>query len=282
MESSYIKLPPKIIEALETRPLFRDLLVVSSGYRKGDSKIGMLTHKEASKNCFLHYCISGEGWIEVEGERKPICPGDLLICRSGIEHTYGAVKENPWETQWVYFSGSLAESYIDLIDDTEGKKLIVRQAKAHSLRGLNSIISLMEKGYAQVYMLHASNILKSLLTAISYQNDSEDTLDHRLENLIGHMMSNLDSTMTLKEMAESMAMSRDYFSKVFYRKYGYTPVDYFIRLKIQESCRLLSTSDLSISEVGEMVGYEDGLYFSRIFKKKSGMSPTAYRKATCG
>lgn len=278
MTSKYIKLPPEIISSLEAKPLFRDLAVFSTGYRVGDSKIGWHTKKEATKNAFFHYCLSGEGWIAVGGERQPIAAGDLIICRPHLEHTYGTSKENPWETRWVYFQGDLIDAYIDLIDSNSEKPIILKHMDAHRLRPLMEILRLMEKGYAEIYMLHAANVLKSLLTSVSYQSDAIDTLDHKLENLMTYMMANIDQNLSLDQLASIMSMSKDYFTKVFYRRYGYTPIDYFIRMKIQEACHLLTTTDKTIKEIGLMLGYGDSLYFSRVFKKKCGYPPSDYRK----
>ena len=65
------------------------------------------------------------------------------------------------------------------------------------------------------------------------------------------------------------------FSK---KKTGLSPMDYYIKMKIQYACQLLSQSDLKIKEVAEKIGYEDPYYFSRLFKQVMNKSPKDYRK----
>ena len=59
---------------------------------------------------------------------------------------------------------------------------------------------------------------------------------------------------------------------------GVTPMQYIISLRIQQAQRLLGTSEYNVTEVSSLVGYDNPLYFSRLFKKQTGMSPSEYRK----
>lgn len=60
------------------------------------------------------------------------------------------------------------------------------------------------------------------------------------------------------------------------------PKDYFTRLKMHKASQLLNNPNLSIKEVADLVGYEDPLYFSRVFKQINAVSPTEYRKKRLG
>jgi AraC-like DNA-binding protein len=66
---------------------------------------------------------------------------------------------------------------------------------------------------------------------------------------------------------------------VFKKKTGLSPLAYFNQLKVQHACELLKKTDLKINQICYKVGIEDSLYFSRLFSKAMGMSPTEYRKA---
>jgi YesN/AraC family two-component response regulator len=63
---------------------------------------------------------------------------------------------------------------------------------------------------------------------------------------------------------------------------GYSPKDYFIHLKVQRACGLLSRSDKTIHEIAYEMRYSDPYYFSRLFKKVIGISPRRYRETTEG
>jgi YesN/AraC family two-component response regulator len=79
-------------------------------------------------------------------------------------------------------------------------------------------------------------------------------------------------------IAGHFCYSSSYFTTLFKQKTGRSPLEYFIRLKIQYTCQLLDQSTLKIKEIASRVGYDDPYYFSRIFKKMMGTSPNEYRQ----
>jgi AraC-like DNA-binding protein len=64
---------------------------------------------------------------------------------------------------------------------------------------------------------------------------------------------------------------------LFKEQTGYSPIDYFIRLRMHQACQLLDTSQLSVKRIAAALGYDDPLYFSRVFKGVNDISPTEYR-----
>ncbi|NMA74418.1 MAG: helix-turn-helix transcriptional regulator [Bacteroidales bacterium] len=89
---------------------------------------------------------------------------------------------------------------------------------------------------------------------------------------------NIDKQLSLEQLDSMVALSKNYLVNLFNRKSGYSPIDYFIHLKIQAASEYLDTTDLSIKEISYRVGYQDAYYFSRIFKKVMNKSPMQYRK----
>jgi AraC-like DNA-binding protein len=92
------------------------------------------------------------------------------------------------------------------------------------------------------------------------------------------MLEQLTQPLSLDDFADYAAMSRSYFSRQFREKTGYAVMDYFTRLKIQKACELLETTEMKVTEISHYLGYKDPYYFSRLFKKVSGISPSHYRQ----
>jgi transcriptional regulator GlxA family with amidase domain len=69
---------------------------------------------------------------------------------------------------------------------------------------------------------------------------------------------------------------------LFRRQTGFAPIDFVIRLRVQHACRLLDTTELSIGEIAERVGYPDPYYFTRCFRRVMGRAPRLYRKVPKG
>jgi AraC-like DNA-binding protein len=95
------------------------------------------------------------------------------------------------------------------------------------------------------------------------------------------LQKNIHRTLTLSEMAEHAHLSKSHFSRLFKEQTGYSPMDYFIHLKIQHACMLLSTR-MKVREIALQVGYDDPYYFSHSFKKVVGISPVQYRSRLHG
>lgn len=107
------------------------------------------------------------------------------------------------------------------------------------------------------------------------------TRDRPVSDLIAQALAILDQQyardISLESIAETIALSPPYFSRLFSSQVGKTFIDYLTELRMNKACQLLRTSGLSIKEICSQVGYADPNYFSRIFKKIIGQTPTEYR-----
>jgi len=91
-----------------------------------------------------------------------------------------------------------------------------------------------------------------------------------------HLYSNL----TLEELAKLCHLSLSSFKREFKKEFDDSPTNYIISKKLEKAKELLLMTDLSISEIAYEVGFNDPLYFTRIFTKRGGISPSKFRKKT--
>ena len=96
------------------------------------------------------------------------------------------------------------------------------------------------------------------------------------------MTDHLDTQITLEDLARDARLSKAHFSVLFKKETGFSPIDYFNHLKIRRACRMLDDPSCNVGEVGRRVGIPNIHYFSRLFSKVMGMSPTAYRRLPKG
>ena len=88
---------------------------------------------------------------------------------------------------------------------------------------------------------------------------------------------NYEKELTLDSVARKIAISPYYLSKLFKDEIGENFIEYLTRLRINQAKKLLEENRFSIKEICMLVGYSDPNYFSRIFKKIEGVTPTEYR-----
>jgi len=96
------------------------------------------------------------------------------------------------------------------------------------------------------------------------------------------MKENMERRITLHEVLAYVGYSQTYLSSLFRQRLGMSIKAFFNHLKIEYSCRMLQTTDMHINQICYKLGIEDSSYFSRLFTKTVGQSPTAYRIAMRG
>ena len=92
----------------------------------------------------------------------------------------------------------------------------------------------------------------------------------------------LHEPLTLDALAASAHLSRSHFVELFKQQLGYAPIDYFIRLSMQRACQLLDNTGMSVKAIAATVGYDDQLYFSRVFRRVNHLTPGGYRQLRKG
>lgn len=101
--------------------------------------------------------------------------------------------------------------------------------------------------------------------------------------LQNYIMDHYNEEIQLNILAQEMNYSASYLTKVFYQEFDCSPSKYLISLRIQKAQQLLKlNSEISIRQIGITVGYPEQGYFSRVFKKQTGLSPLEYRESFSG
>ena len=84
---------------------------------------------------------------------------------------------------------------------------------------------------------------------------------------------------TLEQLAQEFDLSKSGLHALFQKHTGRSPMDFFLRLKMKEACKMLRSTSLRVYEVAQRLGYQDPYYFSRIFRKVVGISPKEYQNS---
>ena len=98
-----------------------------------------------------------------------------------------------------------------------------------------------------------------------------------LEQVQAFMREHIDQPLSLETLSQQANLSRYHFSNRYKKLTGYSPIKHFLNMKMEHACHLLDSTDMTVQEIAGAVGYDDSLYFSRLFKKTLGTSPRSYR-----
>ena len=117
-----------------------------------------------------------------------------------------------------------------------------------------------------------------ILTKKEENDKQQQTVDpKRIYRSLSFVHRNLSKPISVRELAEMENLGASRYRALFHRVTGLSPIRYITIQRMQRATELLSQTALSISAVAESVGYEDSLYFSRVFRNEFGVSPQAYR-----
>jgi AraC-like DNA-binding protein len=280
-----VVLPRAVLAQAQKRPLLRGLLPTDIGYFPRAKGHGRERTRGADQAIFI-YCVRGAGWCDVAGERHAIQAGEVLVIPPETPHAYGADEKWPWTIHWFHAQGTLVAEYLAELNVSPASPLIFLGDDPQWLALFEEVLGATEHGYTQKQLLHASHALAHLLAVmVRHRHENwreEPDAPQKIAQTIAYMKQHLDQTLQLDALAALARLSRSRYTALFKAQTGYAPIDYFNRLRMHRACQLLDTTELSVKAIAARLGYEDPLYFSRMFRLVNDASPMEYRRLRKG
>jgi len=228
----------------------------------------------------LIYVTRGRGLYISEERETPVEEGTVIAVFPDVRHAYHPDAGTGWEEYWVGFRGAS-------VDRLAFSGFHTPEHPLFHIGLQPSILSLFEDIFGNVevqapfYQLRAGALIFYLLAEIhgterlSEQQGDTERLVERAKFL---MRENIYGAIDLDGIGDRLGASRARFYEAFKSYTGMTPYQYFINLKINRAKELLGAEGASVKEAAFRLGFEDPYYFSRLFHKKTGLSPSAWAK----
>jgi AraC-like DNA-binding protein len=279
-----IVLPEPIISELRKDEFGSLLHITDIGfYPKAEFHFRKRT-KEEAKQYILIYCVEGAGWFEIENIKHKVSADQFFILPRGKAHSYGSNPKAPWTIYWIHFDGTKAGFFSEDFDRPTQIRPEKDSRIEDRLQLFEEIYSTLKNGYSKNNLDYSISGLFHFLGSLKFLGAYRESLStkqgqrDRVDDAIHFMRENIHKRLTLKDIADYTGISVSHFSVLFQKKTGYSALNYFSQLKIQQACQYLDFSDMKINQISMLTGFEDPFYFSRIFTKTMGLSPTEYRK----
>ena len=228
----------------------------------------------------LHYIMQGTGIFEVNGKTYTLNQGQaFLICPNKVSF-YKSDSENPWIYSWVAFDGIKAKEYLGNAGLSSHNPIYTAlNPKAVEDALLEMVNQTKKENSCELRLMgYMYMFLSTLIANCSFKSEPiVRTKDLYLQKVIEYINVNSWRKITISELAKYLNLDRSYLYSIFKQKLKMSPQEFILKFKVENACEMLSNTDMHISKIAQSIGYEDQLSFSRIFKIKTGLSPTEWR-----
>ena len=232
----------------------------------------------------LMYIIKGTGHFEDSATmRRKVIPGTLFYLYPQKWHNFDPDHGTVWNEYWVLFDGEEAGKVFGNIIPLNRSffQIGVDQEFISLFEELYDVWFYQGKGFREYTLLLLHAILtKAWLRINGFSFLRKDDWLHRAKSFLTNNLSSPECS--LQEFAVSENMGYEVLRKRFKKATGFSPKQYFLQLKINRSKEMLLRRGERIKNIAEKLGFDDPYYFSRLFRKKEGISPKEYRRRHFG
>ena len=232
----------------------------------------------------LVYIASGEGVFTSGGATYKVKPGSMMLVLPGVKHAYQPLLETGWHEYWVGFKGTYYSRFVK-----EGHfstdQVFFEIGLNKSILSLYNLILDEVKTQRPLYQMRACAAILSLIAEVLAKERRKEHLNfyqQTVEKTKYLMESNILGAIDLTNIADQLGISTSRLNDIFKTYTSMTPYQYYIQIKIHKAESLLEQEDISVKEAAYKMGFDDQYYFSRLFKNKTGVSPSDWKKYISG
>jgi AraC-like DNA-binding protein len=279
-------LPEEFRSKIAKNKLFDFLAVTDVGYFPR-AQYHFRERPQGCDTAIFMYCSAGSGFYSVNGaEKNTLAAKQFIIIPPNTPHIYGASDENPWSVYWVHAKGAFFQPVYTML--YRSLPLKISDIMWEELRELfRRCFTLLKAPYSMAEYFYLCQLVGTIV-ALTVCAEKEPGLhfaaknNQYLKNALQFMEEHIHESISLKNLTAAVHLSSSHLHNIFHQSTGYSPVDYFLRSKIQAASRDLYFSNIPIKDIAAVYGIEDPYYFSRLFKKIMGVSPMKYRSQIKG
>ena len=226
------------------------------------------------------YITRGGGVFEAKGvRRQPLEAGDVFLLFPGVWHRYAPDPYTGWDEQWVGFNGTLADRLL-AAPFFRKKKPILKIGVDEALRQhFITLVNDIERNPAGTPFSGAGRIIAIL--GLMQERIQHIGANGRISGIIreaqNQILRQAAEPIDFAMLAGELGVSYSTFRRSFKQQTGASPAHFQNTIRLNRARDLLATTELSVSEIADQTGFESVYYFSRLFKKKTGQTPSAYR-----
>ena len=240
----------------------------------------------ATRNHYLfHYVLSGTGRLIANDSRGisheyQIRTGEGFMIFPRQINTYIADPKLPWEYIWIEFDGMRAREIIETAGLSPDHPVYHALYKDLRENMKDEMLYIAEHHSAPPF--HLMGHLYLFIDYLSRSSSSQIAANGRIRDFyikeaLNYIEQNFQNDISVESIASFCGLNRTYFGRIFKETVGKSPQQFLLSYRMSKAAELLKLTGLSISDIGNAVGYPNQLHFSRAFKNVYGLSPREWR-----
>lgn len=241
----------------------------------------------ATRNHYLfHYVLSGTGRLLTTDSKGEPCQyqirsGEGFMIFPRQITTYIADEKLPWEYTWIEFDGMRAREVIETAGLSPEHPVYhashkdLRESMAEEMTYISDHSSASPFHLIGHLYLFIDYLARSSVS--TQMSSSGKVRDFYIKEALNYIEQNFQNDISVEGIAAFCGLNRTYFGRIFKDTVGKSPQQFLLNYRMTKATELLKLTKLSISDIGNAVGYPNQLHFSRAFKNVYGISPREWR-----
>lgn len=231
----------------------------------------------------LLYIASGKANFVLNGVSISVPAGNMVLYAPNERQQYTYYLKDKPEVFWLHFTGQEA---LRLLEEAgfrlDGKRILHTGCASRYQELFLALIrelQLPRPFGGELTSLYFRELLFTIRRQMAEDGRNTPLIQKEMERAVHYFHENFPAEINICSYAAGLHMSTCWFIRSFKQYMGVPPQKYLTSIRINKAKELLESTNCPVSEIGSIVGYDNPLYFSRIFKKQTGLSPATYRKA---
>ena len=232
-------------------------------------------NRPSANICCIEYIVSGSGEVQIGDTHFSPRAGDTYFLVQGKDHFYASDRKDPWEKIWINLSGT----FIDCLAAQYGVQGI------YHFPGLDTSDLLLKFQYyaarpdqenvCEKCTALVNDLFFRMSRAISVTKSPKRT---PVQEMLAYIEQHETDAICIEQLANACQKSTSQAERLFRAELGVSPYRYVLNRKMDLACQLLTETGMSVKDIASYLSFEDEFYFSGLFRRKIGISPTQYRK----
>ena len=230
----------------------------------------------------LIYIASGKAHFHFDDKEEVVTAGHMVLYRPKEPQKYEYYREDQTEVYWVHFTGGNVTNILRSYGIPDNQKVFFCGSGLEYqtlFRNMIYELQMCKSNFEEMLEMSLRQILITLQRCfISSLKTENSHVVEEIDKATVYFNEHYNEDISIDEYAENNHFSVSWFIRNFKQHTGFTPMQYILAQRIYNAEILLQNPSHNLTEIANMIGYDNPLYFSRIFKKAKGISPSEYRK----